>query len=77
MGEKSCEWVLGMRWRMEEKRLRRKAGTAGWRLRADECPDKSSVHAIIISQKTELFITTTSRTLNPVTLNDFRSSVTW
>jgi hypothetical protein len=27
-----------MWWRIEEKRLRRKAGTAGWRFRADECP---------------------------------------
>jgi hypothetical protein len=43
MGEKSCEWVLGMRWRMEEQRLRRKAGTAGWRLRADKFPERAEL----------------------------------
>jgi hypothetical protein len=37
-GEKSCGWGLGAWWR-----LRREAGTAGWRLRADECPDRAEL----------------------------------
>jgi hypothetical protein len=53
MGEKFREWALGIRWRMEEQKLRRKAGTARWRLRADECSEKSSVHAIVISHHLE------------------------
>jgi hypothetical protein len=43
MGKKTCPWVLGM-WRgMMKQGQRRGARTAGWRLRADESPERAEL----------------------------------
>jgi hypothetical protein len=44
MVEKSCAWVLGIQWRIKEKKQKREARKTWWRLRADESAHEGSVH---------------------------------